>query len=79
MLLTFLTAVGAFIVGLTARFIGQRLRRPWIVTLVLLLPALYYGYVYLFVSPTREALETLLWMGALAVGGLASEFAFRGN
>ena len=36
----FLTAVGAFIVGLTVRLIFQRLRRPWIVTLVLLLPAI---------------------------------------
>ena len=43
MLLSFLTAVGAFIVGLTARSMGQRIAHPWIVTLVLLLPALYYG------------------------------------
>ena len=77
MLLTFLTAVGAFIVGLTARFMGQRLRRPWIVTVVLLLPVLYYGCVYLLQSTTQDVRQSLLWMGAMAAGGLAAEFAFR--
>ena len=79
MALLFLTAVGAFIVGLTVRLIFQRLRRPWIATLVLLLPALYYGCVYLFRSPTQEALDSLVWAGALAVGGMAAEIAFRSS
>ena len=77
MLLSFLTAVGAFIVGLTARSMGQRIAHPWIVTLVLLLPALYYGLVYLVQSPTREVLELLFWTIALAGGGVMAEFAFR--
>lgn len=76
MLLSFLTAVGAFIVGLTARSLGQRIAHPWIVTLVLL-PALYYGFVYLVQSPTREVLELLFWTIALAGGGVMAEFAFR--
>ena len=79
MALLFLTAVGAFIVGLTVRLIFQRLRRPWIATLVLLLPAFYYGCVYLFRSPTQEALDSLVWAGALAVGGMAAEIAFRSS
>ena len=75
--LMFLTAVGAFIVGLTVRLIFQRLRRPWIVTLVLLLPAIFYGCVYLLRTPNQDVLENLLWAGAMAVGGIAGEFAFR--
>ena len=77
MLLMFLSAVGAFIVGLTVRLIFQRLRRPWIATLVLLLPAIFYGCVYLLRTPNQDVLENLLWAGAMAVGGIAGEFAFR--
>lgn len=73
----FLIAVGAFVVGLTIRLFFQRIRRPWIVTLVLALPALYYGCVYLLQSPTQGVLDSLLWAGAMAAGGIAAEIAFR--
>ena len=46
---------------------------------VLLHPALYYGCVYLFRSPTQEALDSLVWAGALAAGGMAAEIAFRSS
>ena len=75
--LMFLTAVGAFIVGLTVRLIFQRLRRPWIVTLVLLLPAISYGCIYLLQSPTQGVLDSLLWAGPMAAGGVIAEIAFR--
>lgn len=79
MLLTFLTAVGAFIVGLTARFMGQRLNRPWIVTIVLALPLVIYAYIFLTGAHTQAVKESLLWAAALAGGGVVSELAFRGN
>ena len=77
MLLSFLTAVGAFIVGLTARSMGQRIAHPWIVTLVLLLPAIFYGCIYLLQSPTQGVLDSLLWAGPMAAGGVIAEIAFR--
>ena len=47
---------------------------PW---MVLLLPAIFYGCVYLLRTPNQDVLENLLWAGAMAVGGIAGEFAFR--
>ena len=47
------------------------------VTLVLLLPAIFYGCIYLLQSPTQGVLDSLLWAGPMAAGGVIAEIAFR--
>ena len=77
MLIMILTITGAFAVGFVLRVVFRRIRYPWIVTLVLALPALYFAWSYFLASGGPDAFQNLLWAAGMGGGGLAAEAADR--
>ena len=75
----FLPAAGAFAVGCDLRYPFRKAPCPWLLTLILLVPAVYCGWVYRAQSAngSQEPFLMLLWSAALAVGALAAEASDR--
>ena len=75
----FLPVAGAFAVGCGLRYLFRKAPCPWVLTLILLVPALYFGWSYCTQSAdgSEGQFIMLLCYAALAVGALAAEAADR--
>lgn len=79
MVFSLLPAAGAFAVGCGLRYLFRKAPCPWVLTLILLVPALYFGWSYCTQSANGSEGQfiMLLWSAALALGALAAEAADR--
>ena len=75
----FLPVAGAFAVGCGLRYLFRKAPCPWVLTLILLVPALYFGWSYCTQSAdgSEGQFIMLLCSAALAVGALAADAADR--